>query len=72
VDLYNWTEMERHLYDAPDAQTGPSDDSNSNGDEVYGEASKESGSADTGEEVYYGRLASLFFLFGVSMPKGEK
>jgi hypothetical protein len=63
--------METHLYDAPDAQTALSYDSNSNGDEVYVEASEESGSADTGEEVYYGHLSSFFFLFSVSMPKGR-
>jgi hypothetical protein len=44
--------MERHLYDAPDARTAPSDDGDGNGDEIYEEPFEESSYTTTGEEVY--------------------
>jgi hypothetical protein len=47
----------------------PEDDED--GDEDYNTSSKDD-AEDEDEEWSHGRLASLFFLFGVSMPKGEK
>jgi hypothetical protein len=41
------------------------------GDEDYNTCSKDD-TEDEDEEWSHGRLASLFSLFGVSMPKGEK
>jgi hypothetical protein len=49
VDRYNRTEMERHLYDAPDARTTPDGD---DADEVSQEDSEASSSRDTDDEVY--------------------
>jgi hypothetical protein len=32
MNRYNWTEMERHLYGAPDARTAPNGDEDDDGD----------------------------------------
>jgi hypothetical protein len=46
-------------------------DDDEEGDEDYNTGSEEE-AKDEDKEWSHGRLASLFSLFGVSMPKGEK